>query len=145
MGENNNKIPKFSFSLNWVFALIAIILVVLNFVDGSPAAKEIGYNEISTLIKKNAVEEITVTTNKRTAELRIKANKLGVAFGADSSAFKNSPYMTVKLPSADKFTEDLARWQDELNKDKADNEKVNISTKFEEDLPLKSHSKTLPD
>ena len=133
MGENNNKIPKFSFSLNWVFALIAIILVVLNFVDGSPAAKEIGYNEISTLIKKNAVEEITVTTNKRTAELRIKANKLGVAFGADSSAFKNSPYMTVKLPSADKFTEDLARWQDELNKDKADNEKVNISTKFEED------------
>ena len=62
MGDNN-KIPKFSFSLNWVFAAIAIILVVLNFVDGSPAAKEIGYNEISTLIKKNAVEEITVTTN----------------------------------------------------------------------------------
>lgn len=74
-----------------------------------------------------------MTTNKRTALIRIKAAKMGETFGADSTKFKASPYMKVSIPSADKFSENLAKWEEAYNQGKAEAEKMNIALKFEEE------------
>lgn len=134
MAENNKtpNFPKFN-PLNWIFIVAILALIAINFMDAGTASKEIGWHEVSKLVKQGAIEEITVTTNKHTAQLRIKADKVGAAFGADSTRFKSSPYMSVHIPSADKFTEELNKWEDAYNADKAENQKKNIAIKFEED------------
>ena len=122
---NENKPSRFSGKyLYWIYGAIAVFLIVLNFTDSTPSAKEIGWNDIPTLIKKKAVEEIDVVSNKNTATIKIKASKVGDAFGADSTKYRQTPYMTVQIPSADKLTEELGKWQKEYNS--------NFAVKFEE-------------
>ncbi|MCQ2191502.1 MAG: ATP-dependent zinc metalloprotease FtsH [Paludibacteraceae bacterium] len=129
--NNNNKLPKFS--MNWVFGAIVIVLIALNFLDYGVVSKEISYNQVQKLVEQGTVEEITVTTNKKTALLRIKADKVGVAFGADSAKYKAKPFMTVAIPSPDKFTENLTKWQDKYNENKPENEQSDIKTTYTEE------------
>lgn len=119
--------------MNWVFGLIALTLLALNFMDSDPVAKNISYDQIEQLIKTDAVEEIVVTRNKNVASIRIKADKVGVAFAEDSTKYKQSPYMSVEIPSSDQITKDLKEWQEDANKDGAAKSKVKISFKEEHD------------
>ena len=126
--QNNNKMPKMprkiKINLYWVYGLIAVFLIGLNFINTTPPSKEIGWNEIRGLIEKNAIEDVTVVTNKNTAIIKIKKDKLGVAFGEDSTKFAKNPVMKVQIPSADKFTDELNAWQKEHD--------TNINVRFEE-------------
>ena len=129
MAEKNNK-PKVKFSIYWVYAAIAVFLIGANFIETDPPAKEISYNAIEQLIKDDAVEKITVNSSsvKTSARIKIKSDKVVEAFGADSMKFKNSPYMTVNLPSADKIADNVNAWSKEYDR------KINIS--FEKDTNL---------
>ncbi len=119
------KLPKkFKVNLYWIYGLIALFLIGLNFINTAPSSKEVGWNDIKGLIEKNAIEDITVVTNKNTATIKIKKDKLGIAFGADSTKYTKNPIMKVQIPSADKFTDELNTWQKEY--------KTNINIRFEE-------------
>lgn len=124
--KQDNKDSKFKgFSLYWLYGLIVVGLIAANFMDTSPMSKEIAYNEIKSLIEKKAVEEIRVISNKNIAEIKIKEDKLGVAFEGDSARYKKNPVISVSIPSADKFTEELNEWQK--------GSKNNVALRFEED------------
>lgn len=126
--SNNNKMPKlpkkFKLNLYWVYGLIAVFLIGLNFINTAPPTKEVGWNDIKGLIEKDAIEDITVITNKNAAKIKIKKEKVDVAFGADSTKYAKNPVMKVQIPSADKFTDELNLWQKEYNS--------NINIRFEE-------------
>lgn len=122
--KNNNKMPKFS--LYWLYGLIFVALIALNFTEDTPDAKEIGWTQIGDLVKADAVEQVVVTTNKKQATLRIKANKVGEVFGADSTKYRKNPYMRLQIPSADKLTDELSKQQEQNN--------VKFDIKFEEDV-----------
>ena len=124
--KQDNKDSKFKgFSLYWLYGLIVVGLIAANFMDTTPMSKEIAYNEIKSLIEKKAVEEIRVISNKNIAEIKIKEDKLGVAFEGDSARYKKNPVISVSIPSADKFTEELNEWQK--------GSKNNVDLRFEED------------
>lgn len=124
--KQDNKDSKFKgFSLYWLYGLIVVGLIAANFMDTTPMSKEIAYNEIRGLIKKKAVEEIRVISNKNIAEIKIKEDKLGVAFEGDSARYKKNPVISVSIPSADKFTEELNEWQK--------GSKDNVNLRFEEE------------
>jgi cell division protease FtsH len=124
--KQDNKDSKFKgFSLYWLYGLIVVGLIAANFMDTTPMSKEIAYNEIKSLIEKKAVEEIRVISNKNIAEIKIKEDKLGVAFEGDSARYKKNPVISVSIPSADKFTEELNEWQK--------GSKNNVNLRFEED------------
>lgn len=124
--KQDNKDSKFKgFSLYWLYGLIVVGLIAANFMDTTPMSKEIAYNEIKSLIEKKAVEEIRVISNKNIAEIKIKEDKLGVAFEGDSARYKKNPVISVSIPSADKFTEELNEWQK--------GSKNNVALRFEED------------
>lgn len=124
--KQDNKDSKFKgFSLYWLYGLIVVGLIAANFMDTTPMSKEIAYNEIKGLIKKKAVEEIRVISNKNIAEIKIKEDKLGVAFEGDSARYKKNPVISVSIPSADKFTEELNEWQK--------GSKDNVNLRFEEE------------
>ena len=124
MADKKNSF-NFSKGLYILYALIAVVLIGLQFVDSTPESKEIGWNDLPKLVKQNAIDEIVVITNKKTATLKIKADKVGKAFGADSTTYRNSPYMKLSIPSADKLTDAIDNLQKEY--------KTSINVKFEED------------
>ena len=131
--ESNNKpkMPNFKSSsgLYWLYGLVAIFLVGIYFSDDNHSAKEIGYNEIKYLVETNSVSKITVITNDKYAEATVKEGKMRNAFGSDSIKYAANPKVHVKIPSADRFTEDLTEWQ------KADGvEKVDLT--FSEDSSM---------
>ena len=120
---------KSSSSLYWLYGLVAIFLVGIYFSDDNHSAKEIGYNEIKYLVETNSVSKITVITNDKYAEATVKEGKMRNAFGSDSIKYAANPKVHVKIPSADRFTEDLTEWQ------KADGvEKVDLT--FSEDSSM---------
>ena len=120
---------KSSSSLYWLYGLVAIFLVGIYFSDDNHSAKEIGYNEIKYLVETNSVSKITVITNDKYAEATVKEGKMHNAFGSDSIKYAANPKVHVKIPSADRFTEDLTEWQ------KADGvEKVDLT--FSEDSSM---------
>ena len=120
---------KSSSGLYWLYGLVAIFLVGIYFSDDNHSAKEIGYNEIKYLVETNSVSKITVITNDKYAEATVKEGKMRNAFGSDSIKYATNPKVHVKIPSADRFTEDLTEWQ------KADGvEKVDLT--FSEDSSM---------
>ena len=120
---------KSSSGLYWLYGLVAIFLVGIYFSDDNHSAKEIGYNEIKYLVETNSVSKITVITNDKYAEATVKEGKMRNAFGSDSTKYAANPKVHVKIPSADRFTEDLTEWQ------KADGvEKVDLT--FTEDSSM---------
>lgn len=122
--ESNNKpkMPNFKSSsgLYWLYGLVAIFLVGIYFSDDNHSAKEIGYNEIKYLVETNSVSKITVITNEKYAEATVKEGKMRNAFGSDSIKYAANPKVHVKIPSADRFTEDLTEWQKADGVDKVD-------------------------
>jgi cell division protease FtsH len=125
--QNNNKSnysKKFKINLYWIYGLIAVFLIGLNFINTAPSTKEIDYNEIRELIEKDVVENITVVSNKNTATIKIKSDKVGEIFGSDSTKYSRNPLMKVQIPSADKFTDELNEWQKTYNR--------NVTVRYEE-------------
>jgi cell division protease FtsH len=126
--DNNNKMPKMprkiKINLYWVYGLIAVFLIGLNFLNTSQPTKEVGWNEIKELIDKGVIEDITVITNKNLALIKIKPDEVPAVFGKDSTKYARNPVMKVQIPSADKFTDQLNAWQKEANS--------NINVRFEE-------------
>ncbi len=111
---------KSSSGLYWLYGLVAIFLVGIYFSDDNHSAKEIGYNEIKYLVETNSVSKITVITNEKYAEATVKEGKMRNAFGSDSIKYAANPKVHVKIPSADRFTEDLTEWQKADGVDKVD-------------------------
>ena len=122
---------KSSSGLYWLYGLVAIFLVGIYFSDDNHSAKEIGYNEIKYLVETNSVSKITVITNDKYAEATVKEGKMRNAFGSDSIKYAANPKVHVKIPSADRFTEDLTEWQKEDGVDKVDLTFTEDSSMFE--------------
>lgn len=122
--ESNNKpkMPNFktSSSLYWLYGLVAVFLLGIYFSDDNHTTKEIGYNEIKYLVETNSVSKISVVTNEKYADATIKEGKMRNAFGSDSIKYAANPKVHVKIPSADRFTEDLTEWQKAEGVDKVD-------------------------
>lgn len=121
--ENNNrpKMPNFkSSSLYWIYGLVLVFLVGVYFSDDNVSTKEIGYNEIKYLIETNSVSKISVVTNEKYAEATIKDEMINNVFGSDAIKFAKNPKVHVKIPSADRFTEDLTTWQKAEGVEKVD-------------------------
>lgn len=122
--ESNNKpkMPNFksSSSLYWLYGLVAVLLVGIYFSDDNHTTKEIGYNEIKYLVETNSVSKINVVTNDKYAEATVKEGKMSNAFGSDSINYAKNPKVHVKIPSADRFTEDLTEWQKAEGVEKVD-------------------------
>lgn len=116
MGQESNNKPKMpnfksSSSLYWLYGLVLVFLVGVYFSDDNHSTKEIGYNEIKYLVETNSVSKISVVTNEKYAEATVKEGKMRNAFGSDSIKYASNPKVHVKIPSADRFTEDLTEWQ----------------------------------
>ncbi len=107
-----NKTPKsgkpkmFRFNLYWMYGLIFIMLVALYMTNDSSGTKELGWTEFQKLAQENVFDKMTVYNKKNLVEATVKNGKTEQVFGnMDVSKIGVSPKVSVKIPSADKFSD----------------------------------------
>ena len=128
---NNGGGKKYVFNLTWVYIIIAIFLIFISFSDFGATSRTFSYTEVQKFVENGDVESIRVTTNKNTAELVILPEKIADVFGKDSAAAIKTPVVSITIPSADQFTEDLKDWQKDS--------KTKIKVSYIEDPDYSSH------
>jgi len=121
-GESNKNSPKFN--IYWVYAVLALLFLGLNFIDFGPSTREITWQEFErTMLKTGDVAKIIVV-NKERAEIYIKKDKLSdpkykdVADGGGFGSFSQSgPQFYFTIGSIEVFEKRLTQAQDQLQGD----------------------------
>ncbi len=121
--SNNPKIKKPKFSFYWVYGILAVILIAIQFSNIGGSAKEIYWGELKIMLQDGDIEKI-VLVNKEVAEIHIKKDRLSKpkydkVRGGNFSA--SSPNYTYNITSPDKFEEKVETAQKDLD------EKIYIS------------------
>src|SRR6056297_4130660 len=74
--ENNNKKPYPKFNIYWVYALIAIFFISLNFMNLGGNPKETSWQEFQRTMLQNQDVKKIVVVNKEKAEVYLKDEAL---------------------------------------------------------------------
>jgi ATP-dependent metalloprotease FtsH len=105
--------PKFTFSFYWIYAIIAVGLLALQFINMTGGAKQITWQEFErTMLKDHDVDRIVIV-NKDIAEVFLKKEKRDdpkykdvskKPFGGNDAA---APQYQFKIGSVETFKQDL--------------------------------------
>ena len=105
------NVPKFS--LNWMYAIIAMMLIGLYLSsEGGSMSKEISYSEFQQYVRNGYASKI-VAYNDNTVELYIKPDHLREVFKQDASKMGKSPMVTTRCPSNESISRFLDTEKDE--------------------------------
>ena len=113
-GDPNEGGPKFS--SYWIYAVIAIFLLGLNFYTMSEGNREpIQYDRLEEMIADRAVDDIIVITNLKQAQIYIKESKLTeerYKDAAQGSFSRDRFHYRMVIGSTDQFSDDLKEIQE---------------------------------
>jgi AFG3 family protein len=125
---NKPQFPKGSFNFYWIYAIIVIIVLALNFIDISGTAKEITWQKFETeILPSNDVDKLIVV-NKEVCEVYIKKDALEKPAYGNLNKKNNSgnklpgPHYYFNIGSIDSFEKKLGEAQDGKTAD----EKVSV-------------------
>jgi cell division protease FtsH len=110
-------LPKFNFY--WIYAILAVVFIALQYYNFKGEVKEIDWNAFQPMLERHDVEKIVVI-NKQFAEVYIKKDKLETVQDSlykevkESSTAKTGPHFTMKLLSVEAFRDDLKDAQDRI-------------------------------
>lgn len=108
--KTTKKVPKIKprFNIYWVYALILLIFLALNFYDFGGKAKVIDRNKFEILVKDGDVARVMIVNNEK-VEVFIKKEKL------DDEKYKNfpkkGPHFTFNIGSSEVFENQLKEIQ----------------------------------
>lgn len=111
--SNNNNLPHSGgrrprFSIYWVWALIAVLLVGWSLMGDTDVAKTTNWDSVKVMIERGDIQKIDVI-NKETAEVYIKPDKL--ASYTDKEEYKElpkqGPQFVFNIGSLDYFQSDF--------------------------------------
>lgn len=120
------KLPKANFNFYWIYAVIAVIFIAINFLNWNTSVKEITWQkfEQSMLANKDVAKVIVV--NKEIAEVYIKPEKLGSSsykdYSKKSITGEQTPQFYFNIGSIESFDKKLEVAQ----KDFAQEEKIDV-------------------
>ena len=94
---NKPNMPKFN--LNWMFSIIALMLLFLVFTgDKGLNTKEISYSEFQQYVQKGYISEV-IGYDDNSVEAYVKPQHVGNIFGQDSTRVGKSPMVVTEAPS----------------------------------------------
>jgi cell division protease FtsH len=71
----NSLKPKGKFNFYWIYGILAVIFIGLQFIGGNDTSKETNWGELRVMLKNGDVEKLSLV-NKEIAEIYIKKDKL---------------------------------------------------------------------
>src|ERR1035437_2358079 len=92
-GKNNKNFLKPN--LNWLFAIIFIVLIALNFIGEDVSTKTISYTQFEQYVGSKTIEKISIITNKNLARAEILKDSLKVVFKKDELKNPNKGVIEV--------------------------------------------------
>ena len=115
---NQKPNGKRRFNLMWIYAILAIVLIALNFVGKESTAphEEIDQGKLIELLKNEEVGKIELV-NREDAEVFLNQKGLTIHFPevtTDSEGFTPTPNYTYKIGSLDRFEEMVENAQQDV-------------------------------
>ncbi len=115
--KQNNKVNMPKFNLNWLYTIIALMLLGLWWTNqGTAINTEIAYDEFQNYVESGYVSKI-IGYDDNTVEVYIKPQSVGKVFRQDSLKVGRNPMITTKVPSQDKLDEFVGKQREDGNFD----------------------------
>ena len=107
--------PKFN--LNWMYMIIALMLLGLYFANGSSSvSKNISYDEFQQYVRDGYVSKV-IGYDDNSVEIYIKPQYVGTVFKQDSTPVGRNPMITTEAPSRDNLDNFLQKEKEETHFD----------------------------
>ena len=123
MDNNNNankkpnKVNMPKFNLNWLYMIIAMMLLVLYLTnENSTGTKNISYDEFQQYVRNGYMSKI-IGYDDNSVEAYIKPQYVKNVFQADSSRVGRNPMITTEAPSRESLGDFLQKERDEQHFD----------------------------
>ncbi len=132
--KNSSKLPKgpkMPFNVYWIYMAALLIIFGLWWFVGEPQMKEVSWSEFQKYTKENYISKITVYNKKNTLEAVVRPDSAKHIFkenATDLAKNKGDQYVTVRIPSADKFSD----FYDKL--DTSGDRKIDVSYESSSDV-----------
>lgn len=123
-GEENKGGPRFNYF--WIYGIIAVLLIGLNFFWVQPQAKSIDWNKLEKIVRADDLEKIIAISNQKKAEIFLKKEALEKAdyekdIRKPSMGLSNTgPHFTYNIGSEEVFENRLIALQTDIQKVKND-------------------------
>ena len=107
--------PKFN--LNWMYMIIALMLLGLYFANGSSSiSKNISYDEFQQYVRDGYVSKV-IRYDDNSVEIYIKPQYVGTVFKQDSTRVGRNPMITTEAPSRENLDNFLQKEKEETHFD----------------------------
>lgn len=107
--------PKFN--LNWMYMIIALMLLGLYFANGSSSvSKNISYDEFQQYVRDGYVSKV-IGYDDNSVEIYIKPQYVGTVFKQDSTRVGRNPMLTTEAPSRENLDNFLQKEKEETHFD----------------------------
>ena len=107
--------PKFN--LNWMYMIIALMLLGLYFANGSSSVcKNISYDEFQQYVRDGYVSKV-IGYDDNSVEIYIKPQYVGTVFKQDSTRVGRNPMITTEAPSRENLDNFLQKEKEETHFD----------------------------
>lgn len=107
--------PKFN--LNWMYMIIALMLLGLYFANGSSSvSKNISYDEFQQYVRDGYVSKV-IGYDDNSVEIYIKPQYVGTVFKQDSTRVGRNPMITTEAPSRENLDNFLQKGKEETHFD----------------------------
>ena len=121
MADKNNTHKKPKFNIFWMYALIAIFLLTMFWMNqDGPSAVETNWTKFESIVQQGRVQNITIYRAKNKAEALLKdtlsAQEITAIAGKQETSFGMAAPVTAnriasQIPSADKFEDSVKAWR----------------------------------
>lgn len=98
---NKNGKNFFKPNLNWLFAIIFIALIGINFLGEDTSVKSVSYTQFEQYIANNTIEKIVIITNKNQAKAEVKKQALKQVFKANELKSDQKGTVETNIPSVE--------------------------------------------
>jgi cell division protease FtsH len=107
-------LPKGSgkFNLSWMYAVIFFVLIALYFTNnGKTNNKELGWTQFEQKAEKGCFSKMIVYRNQDVVVATVKKDRIKEIYATDTTKIVGESTVTVKIPSADKFSDYYEKWK----------------------------------
>ena len=121
MDNNTNKKPSKTnmpkFNLNWLYMIIAMMLLGLYLTNESgTATKNISYDEFQQYVRDGYISKV-IGCDDNSVEAYVKTQHVGNVFRQDSSRVGKNPLITTEAPSRESLGNFLQKERDDAHFD----------------------------
>ncbi|MBY2897052.1 cell division protein FtsH [Bacteroides fragilis] len=115
--KTNNKVNMPKFNLNWMYMIIALMLLGLYFANGNSSVnKNISYDEFQQYVRDGYVSKV-IGYDDNSVEIYIKPQYVGAVFKQDSTRVGRNPMITTEAPSRENLDNFLQKEKEETHFD----------------------------